>query len=222
MPRNTGSRDVGHARHVVTAVVVAHDAARLLPGLIQAVREQTHPVQRVVGVDTGSRDRSGAVLTELLGQDAVFGMEPETGYGAAVASALQYPAARVSAGAGGPVNGPAHDTEWIWLLHDDCEPAPDALEQLLAGAGRSQLAAVLGPKLKDLSDRRVVRETGITTDRAGRRLTGVEPGEIDQGQHDGSRAVLAVSSAASTPTCPCSATTSTSAGGRTRPATKCG
>src|SRR4029077_4262027 len=82
-----------------------------------------------------------------------------------------------------------------WLLHDDCEPAPDALEQLLAGAGRSRSAAVLGPKLKDLSDRRVVREAGITTDRAGRRLTGVEPGEIDQGQHDGNRAGLAVSSA---------------------------
>src|SRR5205823_4696378 len=90
---------------------------------------------------------------------------------------------------------PADGPEWIWLLHDDCEPAPDALEQLLAGAGRSRSSAVLGPKLKDLSDRRVVREAGITTDRAGRRLTGVEPGEIDQGQHDGSRAVLAVSSA---------------------------
>ena len=168
-------------------MVVAHDAARLLPGLINAVREQTHPVQRVVGVDTGSRDRSGATLTELLGQDAVFGMEADTGYGAAVARALQHPAARPSGGTGG--------TEWIWLLHDDCEPAPDALEQLLAGAGRSRSAAVLGPKLKDLSDRRVVREAGITTDRAGRRLTGVEPGEIDQGQHDGNRAVLAVSSA---------------------------
>ena len=106
------------------------------------------------------------------------------GYGAAVASALQRPA-----------GGTAGGTEWIWLLHDDCEPAPDALEQLLAGAGRSRSAAVLGPKLKDLSDRRVVREAGITTDRAGRRLTGVEPGEIDQGQHDGNRAVLAVSSA---------------------------
>ena len=46
-------------------MVVAHDAARLLPGLIHAVREQTHPVQRVVGVDTGSRDRSGAALTYL-------------------------------------------------------------------------------------------------------------------------------------------------------------
>ncbi|HWN01242.1 MAG TPA: glycosyltransferase family 2 protein, partial [Streptosporangiaceae bacterium] len=172
-------------------MVVAHDAARLLPGLVNAVREQTHPVQRVVGVDTGSRDRSGATLTELLGQDAVFGMEADTGYGAAVARALQHPAARASGGAGSS----AGSTEWVWLLHDDCEPAPDALEQLLAGAGRSRSSAVLGPKLKDLSDRRVVREAGITIDRAGRRLTGVEPGEIDQGQHDGSRAVLAVSSA---------------------------
>ena len=182
------SRSTGQSRHVVTAVIVAHDAARLLPGLINAVREQTHPVQRVIGVDTGSQDRSGATLTELLGQDAVFGMEQDTGYGAAVASALQRPAAR-------PAGGAAGGTEWIWLLHDDCEPALDALEQLLAGAGRSRSAAVLGPKLKDLSDRRVVREAGITTDRAGRRLTGVEPGEIDQGQHDGNRAVLAVSSA---------------------------
>ena len=54
---------------------------------------------------------------------------------------------------------------------------------------------MLGPKLRDLSNRRVLREVGITTDRAGRRLTGIEPGEIDQGQHDGNRVVLAVSSA---------------------------
>ena len=126
-------------------------------------------------------------------------MEPDTGYGAAVARALQHPVARrpASGSAGGPVPGVQgiQGTEWIWLLHDDCEPALDALEQLLNGASRSRSVAVLGPKLKDLSDRRVVREAGITTDRAGRRLTGVEPGEIDQGQHDGSRAVLAVSSA---------------------------
>src|SRR6266571_2555384 len=187
------SQNAAHLRHVVTAVIVAHDGARLLPGLVRAVREQTHPVQRVVGVDTGSRDRSGATLTELLGQDAIFGMEADTGYGAAVARALQHPAGR------GPrpesAGGPAVGSEWVWLLHDDCEPAADALEHLLAAASRSRTVAVLGPKLMDLSSRRVVREAGITTDRAGRRLTGVEPGEIDQGQHDGTRAVLAVSSA---------------------------
>ena len=78
--------------------------------------------------------------------------------------------------------------EWIWLLHDDCEPAPDALEQMLRAASRNRSTAVLGPKLKDLADRQVLREAGVTVDRAGRRCTGIEPGEIDQGQHDGNRA----------------------------------
>ncbi len=174
-------------------MVVAHDGARLLPGLIQAVREQTHPVYRAIGVDTGSRDRSGATLTELLGRDAVFGMEPESGFGAAVAHALRHPAARTPAPESGPDQDPP--AEWVWLLHDDCEPAPDALEQLLRAADRSRSAAVLGPKLRDFSNRRVLREVGITTDRAGRRLTGIEPGEIDQGQQDGTRVVLAISSA---------------------------
>ncbi len=95
------SENASPLRHVVTLVVVAHDGARLLPGLVNAVREQTHPVSRAVGVDTGSQDRSGAVLTELLGPDAVFGMDADTGYGAAVARALQH-----SAAAPGRVTGP--------------------------------------------------------------------------------------------------------------------
>ncbi|HTX26525.1 MAG TPA: glycosyltransferase [Streptosporangiaceae bacterium] len=174
-------------------MIVVHDGARLLPGLINAVREQTHPVERVVGVDTGSRDRSGAALTELLGPDAVFGMEADTGYGTAVSRALQRPAARMPVRRSGA--GQETAVEWIWLLHDDCEPAADALEQLLRGASRGRSTAVLGPKLRDLHDRRVLREAGVAPDRAGRRFTGIEPGEIDQGQHDGNRPVLAVSSA---------------------------
>jgi GT2 family glycosyltransferase len=180
-------------RHAVTLVIVVHDGARLLPGLVNAVREQTHAVHRAIGVDTGSQDRSGAALAELLGPDAAFGMDADTGYGTAVARALQHSAAR------GPVPGPGSSpdpaVEWIWLLHDDCEPAPDALEQMLRAASRNRSTAVLGPKLMDLADRRVLREAGVTVDRAGRRFTGIEPGEIDQGQHDGNRPVLAVSSA---------------------------
>jgi GT2 family glycosyltransferase len=190
------SENASHLRHVVTAVVVAHDGVRLLPGLINGVREQTHPVHCVVGVDTGSRDRSGATLTELLGPDAVFGMEPDAGYGEAVFRALHHPAARGPVTGSGAEQGPlAERTEWIWLLHDDCEPAADALEQLVKVADRTKSTAVLGPKLKDPADRRVLREAGVTVDRAGRRVTGIEPGEIDQGQHDGNRPVLAVNSA---------------------------
>jgi len=115
-----------YARHVVTAVIVAHDGAAWLPNVIDALLGQTRPVQRVVAVDTGSRDRSGAVLAERLGQQVVFGMDRRTGYGAAVARAVTHRSATV------PVPLPAgvadsERVEWLWLLHDDSEPAPDAL-----------------------------------------------------------------------------------------------
>jgi GT2 family glycosyltransferase len=186
-----------YSQHVVTAVIVAHDGAAWLPQVIQALLEQTRPVQRVVAVDTGSRDRSGSVLAGLLGQSVVFGMDRGTGYSAAVARALQHRAANVNVqGAQGSAGQPgAERAEWVWLLHDDSEPAPDALEQLLRGAAETRSAAVLGPKVKDWSDRRVILEAGITIDTVGRRITSVEPREVDQGQHDGDRDCLAVGSA---------------------------
>ena len=183
-----------YPQHVVTAVIVAHDGATWLPHVLDALLEQTRPVQRVVAVDTGSRDRSGAVLAAHLGQGVVFGMERTTGYGAAVARALLHRAAttRIQARPGAAAD---EQVEWIWLLHDDCEPAPDALEQLLRGAAETPNAAVLGPKVMDWSDRDVLLEAGLTIDTVGRRVTGIEPREVDQGQHDGDRDTLAVSSA---------------------------
>ena len=155
---------------------------------------RARPVQRVVAVDTGSQDRSGAVLASKFGQAAVFGMDRSTGYGEAIARALGHRAANV------PVPAPAGSQggeriEWLWLLHDDCEPAPDALEQLLRGTIETTSAAVLGPKLRDWSNREVILEAGVTLDTAARRVTGIEPREVDQGQHDGDRDTLAVSSA---------------------------
>jgi len=179
------------AQHVVTAVLVAHDGARWLPEVAHALREQTHPVDRIVAVDTGSRDRSGMLLARLLGNAAVFGADRGTGFGAAVAQALRHRAASTAVSDWG-----ADDTvEWAWLLHDDCAPEPDALERLLEAASRAPHAAVLGPKVKDWEDRRIIVEAGITIDGSGRRETGLEPNELDQGQHDGERDVLAVGSA---------------------------
>ena len=181
-------------QHVVTAVIIAHDGAAWLPRIAEALLGQTRPVQRVVAVDTGSRDRSGSVLAELLGRSVVFGMDRRTGYGAAIANALRHRAANTNVP--GPAGlAPGDRTEWVWLLHDDSEPAPDALEQLLRGAAEARSAAVLGPKVMDWADRRVLLEAGVTIDGAGRRITGVEPREVDQGQHDGDRDVMAVSSA---------------------------
>ena len=133
---------------------------------------QTYQVEQTVAVDTGSRDRSGAVLAELIGQDAVFGMDRPTGYGEAVAVALRHATRRRS----GMTDPSLARVEWIWLLHDDCEPAPDALEQLLRAASKDRTVVVVGPKVLDGQDRRTLREVGVSIDRAGRRVTGHRPG----------------------------------------------
>jgi GT2 family glycosyltransferase len=183
-----------NSQDIVTAVIVAHDGAAWIASVAHAVASQSRPVQRVVAVDTGSRDRSGAMLTQAFGRGAVFGMERAAGYGAAVSHALRHRAANAQVPQASP-GASEERTEWVWLIHDDCEPAPDALEQLLLGAKRAPASAVLGPKVKDWSDRDVLLEAGITIDRAGRRVTGIEPREVDQGQHDGDRDVVAVSTA---------------------------
>ncbi|MCL9796525.1 glycosyltransferase, partial [Frankia sp. AgKG'84/4] len=124
-------------------------------------------------------------------------------------------AAAVTAGldqlGGPPVDG------YLWLLDDSAVPAPDALRTLLAYARLDPGAAIIGPKLRaglsvpglsvpGLSvpgqpggtgswAPPIVLEAGVSVDRAGRRRTGVRPGEADLGQHDGARDVLAVACA---------------------------
>jgi glycosyltransferase involved in cell wall biosynthesis len=61
-PADALSQSTRRQRHIVTVVIVTHDGARLIPGLVQGIAEQTYPVARAIGVDTGSRDRSGALL----------------------------------------------------------------------------------------------------------------------------------------------------------------
>ena len=92
----------------------------MLPTLVQALRGQTHAIGRIIGVDTGSRDRSGAVLAELIGQDAVFGMDRATGFGQAVWGGLRRAPARRADDSG------QQQVEWVWLLHDDCARPRDA------------------------------------------------------------------------------------------------
>ncbi|MEW2359263.1 glycosyltransferase, partial [Spirillospora sp. NPDC029432] len=181
-------------RHVVTAVLVAHDGARWLPETLKALLTQTRPVQRLVTADTGSRDRGPAVLAEVVGAGNMLTLPRTTGYGEAIAEALRHPAASLPVPV--PEDAPAEPrTEWVWLLHDDSAPAPDALARLLAAADADPNIAVLGAKLRDWDDRRVLREVGVAMDGAARRETGVDRREFDQGQHDGLRDVMAVASA---------------------------
>ena len=162
----------------VTAVLVAHDGSRWLPAALSALATSTITPARLVAVDTGSADDSAALLRRATGD--VLELPRTTGYADAVRAAL----ATVPA-----------DTDWVWLLHDDCAPDPGTLSALLRAAAATPSAAVLGPRAVDWDDPRVLVEIGCTTDLLGVRDSGAEPGEPDQGQYDGQRPVLAVGTA---------------------------
>ncbi|MDF3293770.1 glycosyltransferase family 2 protein [Streptomyces silvisoli] len=203
-------------RHIVTAVLVAHDGARWLPDALAGLLGQTRPAQSVIACDTGSADDTDRLLTEAIGADRVLHLARRTGFGAAVAEAVQtfgpVPPEELPylqpPSAWDPVTRtwnddafeqreqqPPETVQWLWLLHDDCEPAPDALAELLRVADSSPSAAVIGPKVRSWYDRRALLEVGVSIARSGRRWTGLERREQDQGQHDQVRQVLSVSSA---------------------------
>ncbi|GAA5115049.1 hypothetical protein GCM10023339_21440 [Alloalcanivorax gelatiniphagus] len=176
----------------VTALLVSHDGARWLPAVLAGLLGQTHPVDRVVAVDTTSRDDSVELVRDALGERPDLGLVLDvvpgsTSYPAAVRHGLdRAPAATASTGA---------DDEWVWLLHDDSNPAPTALAELLSAAAEHPGATILGPKLREWPSLRRLLEVGLTITGTGRRETGLERGEYDQGQHDAVREVLAVNTA---------------------------
>ncbi|NNN36799.1 glycosyltransferase [Streptomyces sp. S3(2020)] len=208
-------------RHVVTAVLVSHDGARWLPDALAGLLGQERPVQFAMAADTGSADDSAQLVTEALGADHVLHLARRTGFGQAVEEANrsaplltpdELPYLKRPSG-WDPVTRTWRDdaydmpelphgepVQWLWLLHDDCAPEPDALAQLLRVVenemelGRDDVA-VVGPKLRGWYDRRQLLEVGVTIAHSGRRWTGLDRREQDQGQHDHVRPVLAVSTA---------------------------
>ncbi|MGW0601441.1 glycosyltransferase [Streptomyces sp. NPDC002776] len=208
-------------RHVVTAVLVSHDGARWLPDALAGLLGQERPVQSVVAADTGSADDSAQLVTEALGADRVLHLARRTGFGQAVEEAArtapvltpdELPYLKRPSG-WDPVTRTWRDdaydlpelphgepVQWLWLLHDDCAPEPDALAQLLRVVdnelelGRDDVA-VVGPKLRGWYDRRQLLEVGVSIAHSGRRWTGLDRREQDQGQHDHVRSVLSVSTA---------------------------
>lgn len=77
------------------------------------------------------------------------------------------------------------------FLHDDAAPEDGAITTLVGEALRSN-AGIVGPKLVQFEDPRRLLQVGGSADKTGERVTVVEPGELDQEQHDAVRDVFVV------------------------------
>ncbi|MFP5346052.1 MAG: glycosyltransferase [Actinomycetes bacterium] len=171
---------------VVTAVIAVPercgdegDGDDVAP-VLRAVVTQTRSADHVVGIagEGPAYDR----LAKLL-QHTTRG-EGRAGDAELVESAL----AQV------PGEATGDDDEWLWLLTPAAVPAPQALENLLATVEAAPSLAIAGCKQVD-EQGVALRDAGFTTTRFGRPVTGVDDGEVDQGQLDGRQDVLAVNRA---------------------------
>lgn len=166
----------------VTAVVVAHDGAIWLPEVVAALSSQSRKVDQIVAVDNGSVDKSAALLKAA--KIPVLALPRDSGFGDAVYRAVEK-----------LPKSSNERNEWIWVIHDDCAPKADALEKLLEQLTNRPNVAMAGPKLLGWHDRSHLLEIGVSITNNGARWTGLEAREYDQGQHDGVRDVLSVSTA---------------------------
>lgn len=100
----------------IVAVVVTFNRSRLLRMVLDALLDQTYPVDEILVVDNCSTDDTADVLAE---------------YGVTIE---RLDSNRGSSGgfARGVSQAAGHDCDWIWMMDDDAVPALDALEQLMA------------------------------------------------------------------------------------------
>lgn len=161
----------------VRAIVVTNGRPEYLAETLTALAHQDRKVDawHVVLVEGRHRD----------GRDV--GIPPGLGIPVTSVTASNFGEAVDALLAGTPGNG-----EWLWLLHDDSAPLPDALSRLLAVTRKRRSAGVVGAAQVRWDDTRILVNVGVTVSGSGRRLNDVEEEDLDQGQHGGREDVLAV------------------------------
>jgi GT2 family glycosyltransferase len=156
----------------VVAVVVAFDPGPWFEECLEALGSQDYPNLSILVVDAGSTDSPASRVAAVLPK-AYFRASKAGGFAAAANEAL------------GAVEGASH----LLLCHDDVAPAPDAVRKMVEEAFRSN-AGIVGPKLVAWHEPDRLLQVGLEADRFGSPVPRVEPGEIDQAQHDEVREVF--------------------------------
>ena len=172
----------------VLAVLVAGDPGPSLDVVMAGLASQDYPRLEALVVDAGTPPAATweSPLVERVGRllpgSTIARMEAKPGFGAAVAAGLT---ARTG------VTPPS----FLLLLADDVLLVDTAVRRMVEYALESN-AGIVGAKVLVHDGSRTLDDLGASVDRLGTPVPLVEPGELDQGQYDTTRDVLAVSGAA--------------------------
>ncbi len=180
-PANEGDPGPASERSVLV-ILVSRDGERWLRPCLLSLASQTHPRIGVLAVDNASTDGTRALLEQALGRERVLALPENRGFTGAAAAALATEAAAA--------------VDYVLLLHDDTVLEPDAVAHLVEAAVHIEGVGIVGPKVVDADRPEMLREVGESVDRFGYAYAPLEAGELDHGQYDRVREVLAVSSCA--------------------------
>ena len=145
----------------VTAVLVVHNEPDGALRALAAVQNQTRKPDRIVIIDSST----DAALLPL----ASTRVDSNSKLGAIIQAGLS--------------DVEPSPSNWFWLVHDDSEPAPDALEQLVLATENSDSIVQVGPMQRSSSRPRQITQLGLTLSRFGEIINPVK-GQLDQSQHD--------------------------------------
>jgi len=188
----------------VTAIVVTQGVTRYLATTLTALAAQTRAPGQVLVVDVSAEHDAG--VPQAAGEafappapesptSAGRGVQPPEVLSVHAPGARTFGDAVQRALAGllphGQTAEPAGQA-WLWFLHDDSAPEPSALAELVRAVEMAPSVAIAGVKQRTWTDPPRLLEVGVRTSRSGRRMTGIDDAEVDQGQHDGRDDVLGV------------------------------
>ncbi|MGH2810478.1 MAG: glycosyltransferase family 2 protein, partial [Actinomycetota bacterium] len=165
----------------VLAVVVTHNGTAWLGNCLEGLAEQIYPNFDVVVADSASAENVAESFGDMLPEAEFVRVERNVGFGAAANAALE-------------VSSRARDADFFLFLHDDVELEPETLGLMVATALETD-AGIVGAKGVEWDRPEVLVEVGMSADQFGYPYSGLDPGEIDQGQHDVQKEVLYVTSA---------------------------
>jgi rhamnopyranosyl-N-acetylglucosaminyl-diphospho-decaprenol beta-1,3/1,4-galactofuranosyltransferase len=106
------------------AVVVTHNRQQLLTECIDALRKQTHRLDKILVINNGSSDNTATWLNEQ--DDIAVITQDNRGSGDAFGKGIQW--------------GYERGFEWIWCMDDDGYPKNDALKNLLTADIGNEIA----------------------------------------------------------------------------------
>src|SRR3954454_2852462 len=159
--------------------MVVHEPGPGFEAVLESLVEQDYPNLKSLFLVAGEAGDLTTTIRDKVPGAFVRAVPGNPGFGTAANEVLRL------------VEG---DNGFFLIMHDDVALDPDAARLLIEEFYRSN-AGIVGPKLVMWDEPHVLQHVGLGVDRFGEVDPLVEPGEVDQEQHDAVRDVFALPSA---------------------------